>query len=87
MTLEKGDMVLVNYIGKSDGEIFDLTVKDKAKEHGLHREDRDYSPIPVLIGQQYVIEGFEDALLDLEVGDEKRSRDRFRQSIRIENQR
>ena len=71
MTLEKGDMVLVNYIGKSDGEIFDLTVKDKAKEHGLYREDRDYSPIPVLIGQQYVIEGFEDALLDLEVGDEK----------------
>lgn len=70
MTLEKGDMVLVNYIGKSDGEIFDLTVKEKAKEKGLHHEDRDYSPIPVLIGENYVIEGFEDALLDMEVGDE-----------------
>lgn len=64
-------MVLVNYIGKSDGEIFDLTVKEKAEEEGLHREDRDYSPIPVLIGENYVIEGFEDALLDMEVGDEK----------------
>jgi FKBP-type peptidyl-prolyl cis-trans isomerase 2 len=70
MTLEKGDMVLVNYIGKSNGEIFDLTVKDKAEEEGLHREDRDYSPIPVLIGEEYVIEGFEDALLDMEIGDE-----------------
>lgn len=63
-------MVLVNYIGKSNGEIFDLTVQDKAEEEGLHREDRDYSPIPVLIGEEYVIEGFEDALLDMEVGDE-----------------
>ena len=70
MTLEKGDMVLVNYIGKSNGEIFDLTVQDKAEEEGLHREDRDYSPIPVLIGEEYVIEGFEDALLEMEVGDE-----------------
>lgn len=70
MTLEKGDMVLVNYIGKSDGEIFDLTVENEAREEGLHREDRDYSPIPVLIGEQYVIEGFEDALLDMDVGDE-----------------
>lgn len=69
--MQKGDMVLVNYIGKSDGEIFDLTVKEKAEEAGLHTEERDYSPIPVIIGENYVIEGFEDALLDMEVGDEK----------------
>jgi len=69
--MEKGEMVLVNYIGKSDGEIFDLTVEEKAKEEGIHREDNEYNPIPVLIGENYVIEGFEDALLELEVGEEK----------------
>ena len=68
--MEKGDLVLVNYIGKSNGEIFDLTVKEKAEEEGLHREGRDYSPIPVLIGEGYVIDGFEEALLNMDVGDE-----------------
>ncbi len=69
--MEKGDLVLVNYIGKSDGNVFDTSVKEKAKEVGLHQEGRDYSPIPVLIGERYVIEGFEEALLDMEVGEEK----------------
>ena len=69
--MENGDMVLVNYIGRQDGEIFDLTVKEKAEEEGLETEERDFSPIPVLIGEGFVIEGFEDALLDMEVGDEK----------------
>ncbi|MFB6199925.1 MAG: peptidylprolyl isomerase [Candidatus Nanohaloarchaea archaeon] len=69
--MEEGEMVLVDYIGKADGEIFDLTVKDKAKEEGLHTEDRSYDPIPVLIGENFVIEGFEEALKDMEVGEEK----------------
>jgi FKBP-type peptidyl-prolyl cis-trans isomerase 2 len=68
--MEKGDMVLVDYIGKADGEIFDLTVEEKAEEEGM-AEGRDLKPIPVLIGKNYVIEGFEEALLDMEVGDEK----------------
>lgn len=67
--MEKGDMVLVDYIGRTDGEIFDLTVEEKAEEEGIERDD--FRPIPVLIGEQYVIEGFEDALLDMEVGEEK----------------
>jgi len=68
--MEKGDMVLADYIGKADGEIFDLTVEEKAQEEGMS-EDRDFNPIPVLIGKNYVIEGFEEALLDMEVGDQE----------------
>lgn len=67
--MEKGDMVLVDYIGRTDGEIFDLTVEEKAEEEGI--ETDSFDPIPVLIGEQYVIEGFEEALEDMEVGDEK----------------
>lgn len=62
-------MVLVDYVGKTDGEIFDLTVEEKAEEAGLDT-DREFEPIPVLIGEEYVIPGFEDTLLDMEIGDE-----------------
>ncbi len=69
--MEKGDLVLVDYIGRTDGEIFDLTYEDIAEEKGIKREDANYDPIPVLIGEDYVIEGFEEALEDMDVGDEK----------------
>lgn len=70
--MNKGDLVLVNYIGRnSDGEIFDLTLEDRAKEEGIYRDDVNYNPIPVLVGENYVIEGLDEALQDMEVGDEK----------------
>ncbi len=69
--MNEGDLVLVRYTGKAEGEVFDTTEKEKAEEEGLHREDRDYRPIPVLIGEDYVIEGFEESVKDLDVGDEK----------------
>ena len=69
--MEKGEMVLIRYTGKQDGNVFDTTEEEKAKEVGLYQEDRNYSPIPVLLGESYVIEGLENALLDMEEGDEK----------------
>ncbi|MFB6208746.1 MAG: peptidylprolyl isomerase [Candidatus Nanohaloarchaea archaeon] len=69
--MEEGEMVMVDYVGRSDGEVFDLTVEEKAEEEGMDSSELDFSPIPVLIGEGYVIEGFEEALLDMEVGDEK----------------
>lgn len=72
MTMENGDLVLVDYIGRTDnGEIFDLTDEETAKEEGMYQEDVDYSPVAVLIGENYVIPGFEDEVKELEVGDEK----------------
>ncbi|MFB6147576.1 MAG: peptidylprolyl isomerase, partial [Candidatus Nanohaloarchaea archaeon] len=63
--------MLVDYIGKTDGEIFDLTLEDKAEEEGMKREDAEYQPIPVLVGEEYVIEGLDEALLDMDVGEER----------------
>ncbi len=67
--MEEGDLVLVNYVGKTDGEIFDLTVEDRAEEEGIPKDNLE--PIPVLVGEGYVIEGFEEALEDMEVGEEQ----------------
>lgn len=70
--MNKGDLVLVNYVGKTeDGEIFDLTVEERAQEEEIHREDIQYEPIPVLVGEEYVIEGLDEVLQEMEVGEER----------------
>jgi FKBP-type peptidyl-prolyl cis-trans isomerase SlyD len=69
--MEKGEMVKVDYIGKENGEIFDLTVEEKAEEEGLDTESMTFEPINVLLGENFVIEGLEEALMEMEVGEEK----------------
>ncbi len=64
-------MVLIDYVGKADGEIFDLSSEEKAREHNVYREEQDYRPIPVLIGEDYVIEGLEEQVKEMSVGEEK----------------
>ncbi len=69
--MENGDLVLINYIGKNkDGEIFDLTVEERAKEEDIYSSDAQYEPIPVLVGKNYVIEGLEEQIKEMEVGEE-----------------
>ncbi len=69
--MEEGELVLVDYVGEADGEIFDLTVEERAREEGLDPEDFNFEPIPVLVGENYVIEGLKEALEDMQVGEEK----------------
>lgn len=65
-------MILIDYIGKKqDGEIFDLTIEDKAREEGLYNDDVDYSPIPVLVGHGYVIDGLDEELQDMDIDEER----------------
>lgn len=72
MTIEKGDMVLIHYVGRdSNGEIFDLSDEEVAEEKGVKDERVDYGPVPVLIGEGYVIEGLEETLKDMEPGNER----------------
>lgn len=68
--MKEGELVLIRYTGRADGEIFDTTEKDVAEENDLEREDAELQPVPVLIGRDYVIEGLEEQLLDMDVGDE-----------------
>lgn len=55
-----GDTVNVNYTGKfTDGEVFDSSLMEGR------------TPIKVTIGQNQVIKGFENGLLEMSVGDKK----------------
>ena len=68
--MEQGDMVSIEYVGKtSDGDIFDISNEERAREEGVYSDEVEYRPVPVLIGSKYVIEGLEDKIAGMEPGD------------------
>lgn len=61
MTVKKGDKIEVDYTGKfEDGTVFDTST------HGNHSH-----PLAFEAGAKQVIKGFDDAVIGMEVGDEK----------------
>ncbi|WP_416841639.1 FKBP-type peptidyl-prolyl cis-trans isomerase [Haloferax sp. DFSO52] len=74
MAIETGDAVSLEYVGKlTDGTIFDTSRPDVAEEAGLAeaQPDREYEPLTVEVGAGTVIEGLDEALVGMEVGDEE----------------
>jgi len=72
MKVEKGNFVVFNYIGKfENGEIFDTSYEDIAKEAGIFLEDRTYGPLGANIGVGELIPGLDQALLGMEIGEKK----------------
>jgi FKBP-type peptidyl-prolyl cis-trans isomerase FkpA len=67
--VQKGDTVMVNYIGRSlDDKIFDTNVESAAKEAGMEQQGRTYEPIQVVVGAQQVIPGWDEGLQLLNQG-------------------
>lgn len=69
MPFEKGDFVLIDYVGKvsETGEVFDTTMEDVAKKEGLYREGGLYEPNLVAIGENWVLKALDESLLNLEL--------------------
>lgn len=70
--MKQGDLIEIDYVGKisSNGETFDLTTNEKNDlEQG--EENADLEPINVLVGYDYVVEGLENNLKEMEVGEER----------------
>lgn len=72
MTVSHGDTVTVEYVGRTaDGAVFDTSRESVAADADLdHHPDRTYDPLTVEIGEGRIIEGLEEGLIGLEVGDE-----------------
>lgn len=65
----KGDTVMVNYTGRMlSGKVFDSSVQAEATKAGLQQPGRKYEPIPVVLGENSVIQGWEEGLLLLNEG-------------------
>ncbi|HUW68387.1 MAG TPA: FKBP-type peptidyl-prolyl cis-trans isomerase [Candidatus Nanoarchaeia archaeon] len=70
--VEAGDEVYVNYVGKYlSGEIFDTSFEDVAIEADIYQQDRPYQPLKLLVGAGRVIEGFDDGVLGMKLGEKK----------------
>jgi len=69
--MEKGSIVYVEYDAYADGKIFDTTHEDVAKENDTYNEKQKYKPIPVIIGSGRLVKGFDNALLEANIGEEK----------------
>ena len=69
--LSEGDIVLVDFEAwTDDGELFDTTRNELAQEEGWDVEEDELRPMPILLGDERVVPGFEEALLEAEVGEE-----------------
>ncbi|RXA20132.1 peptidylprolyl isomerase [Methanosarcina sp. MSH10X1] len=71
-SIEKGDTVSVNYVGKlEDGTIFDTSVKEAAMEAGIYNQMRDYKPLTFTVGAGQMIKGFDEGVIGMRAGEEK----------------
>ena len=68
-----GDQVQVNYTGNVlEGDYFDTSVEDKAKEFGLHDPRRPYDPFEFILGTGGVIHGWDEGIALLNKGSKAR---------------
>jgi len=73
--VEKGKVAVVHYVGRiaegpEEGEVFDASNVDVARDEGIYYTHRDYRPMQIEVGEGEVFDALDDALLGMEKGDE-----------------
>jgi|381.fasta_scaffold00223_13 FKBP-type peptidyl-prolyl cis-trans isomerase SlyD len=64
MSVTRGDFIRLSYTGRLDnGDIFDTTNADVAKENDLFAEGVSYAPIVVIAGENMVVTGLDEDLM------------------------
>ncbi|WP_440947514.1 FKBP-type peptidyl-prolyl cis-trans isomerase [Methanosarcina sp. T3] len=70
--VKTGNIVQVDYTGKlENGTVFDTSEEEIAKEAGIYTEQKNYVPISFTVGAGQMIEGFDNAVIGMKVGEEK----------------
>ena len=59
MPLKDGDIITLDYEGRTEGILFDTTLEKVAKEEDAVVENRKYTPITVVVGEGRLVPGFE----------------------------
>lgn len=69
MTIEKGDFIKIKYTGRfEDGQIFDTTDAELAKENGIYNPRGMYGGDVVIVGSGHTIKGLDEDFVGKEVG-------------------
>jgi FKBP-type peptidyl-prolyl cis-trans isomerase SlyD len=64
MSVKRGDFIRLSYIGRLDnGDVFDTTNEDIAKENDLFAEGVSYAPIVIIAGENMVVTGLDEDLI------------------------
>ena len=74
-TVEPGDIVTIDYVGRFEsGGLFDTSRYEVAEEHGLAeaqgRDPDEYTPLSFTVGAESVIEGLDEGVVGLSEGEE-----------------
>ncbi len=73
--VKDGSLVSVYYTLRVDNqgekEVKDTNVEAVAKENNLYKTGAKYEPLPVLIGSNQVVKGFEEGLMGMKKGEKK----------------
>lgn len=72
MAVNEGDSISVEYVGRfEDGQAFDSSREEVAREAGIHDDRRDYEPLDFEVGAGEVVQGFEEGVVGMEEGETK----------------
>ncbi len=73
-TVKTGDNVSVDYTGslKDTGKVFDTSIKTVADANGLSMPGRQYKPLRFTVGKKQVVDGFNDGVLGMKIGETKK---------------
>jgi len=70
--VKPGDTVQVDYTGKlENGTVFDTSREDVAKQAGVYVDGKKYVPLTFAVGSGQVIQGFDEGVVGMKVGEEK----------------
>ncbi len=66
------NFVRISYTGRiKDGRVFDTTSEETAKKEGIYNDKGTYHPMSVILGEKQIIQGLDDALKEMRMGEEK----------------
>lgn len=72
MAFDDGTLILVDYTARvKDGKVFETTVEEDAKEHGLYRPSVNYQPKLITVGERQMLKGFDEEIVNASVGDRR----------------
>ncbi|MGY8701656.1 MAG: FKBP-type peptidyl-prolyl cis-trans isomerase [Candidatus Poseidoniales archaeon] len=70
--MDNGTIVHVDYelYNAENDDLLETTLESIAKEQEMHQEGRTYVPLTTVVGAGQLIEGFEESLMEAEIGKE-----------------
>lgn len=70
--VETGDKVSIDYIATLyNGEVFDTSIEDVAKQNNIFNPDREYKPLQFTVGKGEVVQGIDEGVIGMKIGESK----------------